>query len=518
MTALIDFYKPQVFAMDSTGNGLPLFQQVQRRMEDYADRMKSERARRAAQSIQGFNFSSKILVDFDETIELDEGLTLDERVREAGIERNVLEYCVDDETQVLTRRGWMSRSSLLPSDQIATLNTTLHEAEWQPLLALHEFDGEREMELIESRSFSSFTTLSHRWWVRRPSSWPKSGTLHTEWRTTDNLVFGTQVPRPVPFREYPQPTMSDDLIEVLAWMYTEGSFHWGRAAWSGASLSQSQTVNAGYCARIRRCLTAVFGTSGPASEGHLWREHTRFMGSKEITHFYLTTAAARTLHPYFANIKEKILDTAFLFELSEEQMDLFIDVSIMADGSIHDGRRQFAQSVPERTDVFALACTLRGFPTSVTSDKRGRYVCSLLERQWTNVVGTPSPLRRRERRVYNGVVWCPETRNGTWLARRKGSVYFTGNSTDVARSYVDEGRLWLPWDIELIDEMRGQTFSYAKATIDRYGRRRVFSSGTYHALDALRMAVLGHRQKTITALLAQKEPETAPVMDVFVSY
>ena len=29
---------------------------------------------------------------------------------------------------------------------------------------------------------------------------------------------------------------------------------------------------------------------------------------------------------------------------------------------------------------------------------------------------------------YTGKVWCPTTPNGTWLARRNGKVYFTGNS------------------------------------------------------------------------------------------
>ena len=37
-----------------------------------------------------------------------------------------------------------------------------------------------------------------------------------------------------------------------------------------------------------------------------------------------------------------------------------------------------------------------------------------------------------ERRyLYTGRVWCPKTKNSTWLARRRGTVYFTGNSDRV---------------------------------------------------------------------------------------
>ena len=95
IVALIDHYSPQAFAMDSTGAGLPLFQQVQRRMQDVADTMGSARARKAAESIKGYNFSSKILVDFDETVELPDRWVLDDKIKEAGIQRNVLEYSTD---------------------------------------------------------------------------------------------------------------------------------------------------------------------------------------------------------------------------------------------------------------------------------------------------------------------------------------------------------------------------------------------------------------------------------------
>lgn len=90
-------------------------------------------------------------------------------------------------------------------------------------------------------------------------------------------------------------------------------------------------------------------------------------------------------------------------------------------------------------------------------------------------------------------------------------------STDVLRTYVDEGRLWLPWDTELIDEMRGQTYSYSKSGMDQYGRKRIFSSGSFHALDAMRMAVLGHKQFQIENYIKTKPPETGPVVDVFVT-
>lgn len=74
-------------------------------------------------------------------------------------------------------------------------------------------------------------------------------------------------------------------------------------------------------------------------------------------------------------------------------------------------------------------------------------------------------------------------------------------STDQLRSLVDQGRLWLPWDKELIGEFQGQTYVVERSTnMDPYGRKR-YSDGSFHALDAARMAALGWKQHTIDAII-----------------
>lgn len=77
----MEFYKPKTFALDSTGVGLPLFQHLQHAYANMLPFMK------------GYNFSSKILVDFDMSVPLDEWTG--DPTKEAQIEKNVLEYAQD---------------------------------------------------------------------------------------------------------------------------------------------------------------------------------------------------------------------------------------------------------------------------------------------------------------------------------------------------------------------------------------------------------------------------------------
>lgn len=80
-------------------------------------------------------------------------------------------------------------------------------------------------------------------------------------------------------------------------------------------------------------------------------------------------------------------------------------------------------------------------------------------------------------------------------------------STDVLRGLVDSKRLVLPFDKMFIGELQGQTWSYSKSAIDAYGRKKIYSAGQYHSLDAARMAALAHQQEAMDAFLASKEDD-----------
>lgn len=84
---LINFYKPKAFAMDKTGLGLPLFQDIQHRAKN------DQAIKSFLDIIKGYNFSEKILVDFDDSIQVDE--FRGDREKEAGLKRLVLEYSTD---------------------------------------------------------------------------------------------------------------------------------------------------------------------------------------------------------------------------------------------------------------------------------------------------------------------------------------------------------------------------------------------------------------------------------------
>lgn len=88
-------------------------------------------------------------------------------------------------------------------------------------------------------------------------------------------------------------------------------------------------------------------------------------------------------------------------------------------------------------------------------------------------------------------------------------------ASDVLRELVDQERLFLPWDRDLLGQFQGQTYTVIRDTMNQYGKKQ-YSVGSFHALDAARMAVLGWKQHAIEEFT--KEEKFEPVTDMFLTF
>lgn len=86
-------------------------------------------------------------------------------------------------------------------------------------------------------------------------------------------------------------------------------------------------------------------------------------------------------------------------------------------------------------------------------------------------------------------------------------------SSDQLRLLVDKHELVLPWDIDLIREFQGQSYTVKRSTTNPYGRKE-FSAGSYHTLDAARMMAAAYRLATVE--LYAGPPPAEVILDSFV--
>jgi len=436
-----------------------------------------------------------------------------------------VKYCLSEDTEILTKRGWLTHDELSSEDEVLTLNRTTGNSEWQTPSAVNVFDVDETDQLlsIESESHSSLSTMNHGWHVRRQTS--ANGRAAYDWvdTTSEHLAVTSNVfiPTSAPHGDVPiVKSYSDEFVELVAWWYTEGylretetsgvfdscvnrddwvkalssrrselglsrrevvqrmgkhvnnanaaSGHMIHMERSGAVLvkdrialasalevapenfekfftprrrpdlgviAQSLGVYPQNVERIRRTLTAMcdgHGMSNGEARGRRgekwWTESDT--NSNGMVYFNISDALVSKIKEVCPG-KEKIVSTEFITKLTAKQLELFIDVSILADGHERkDGRKIITQGVSERLDAIELAVILSG-RTPIRSEGVGMgfkpgplYRLAIKSRNSVAV----AKASREIVSVASGKVWCPTTPNGSWMARRNGKVFFTLNS------------------------------------------------------------------------------------------
>lgn len=359
--------------------------------------------------------------------------------------------CADEATEILTEDGWRRHDQISIGTRVLTLDHESGSAGWEPVLDLFRYEvTDEQMLSIELRHHSSLTTLNHRWpvlrqgYALRPDG--KRGTIRTgrtrEWTNSRDMAAEDQLITAAPIRDTPSaPKYEDAFVELVAWFWTEGTIRKDRARPSVA-LSQSDTVNPQNVARIRTALTKLFGPKSDGSHpGRVigsprWRENVN--STNHVRMFHLSVAASEALIEAAPN---KVVTHDFLRSLTHSQLHLFLDVSMIADG--HRASRTIGQRERARLEAYEFACILAGrTPHSGYSETARMWRLQDLPRQ------TVTP-RKKHRSIvrYTGTVWCPKTPSGSWLARRDGTVYFTGNSLGEFRYAAD-------WEARMLSRVR----------------------------------------------------------------
>ena len=336
-------------------------------------------------------------------------------------------WCTDEETEVYTRdRGWVRHDALSIGNVVLTLNHETGCSEWQPVIDIYRADVVDEpMRHMKGQRHDSLTTLSHRWPVLVPEYREgKQVGLRRDWTISDEFTVRHTLIAGAPHASIPAVAKwSDELVELVAWYWTEGNLNGG--GHGGITIAQSHTANPDRVDRIRGVLTRAFGPAGDQWCERIQANTASYGGPITVFSLRKVVAASITEH---AHGPEKIVTTEFVESLTAAQLELFIDVSCQGDGwHYRSGRLDIWQKNPAALESFERALILSGRACSTRPSGDGVAVAGL-----KSAHQRPAKARNGSKaaviEMYTGVVWCPTTPNRTWFARRNGQVFYTGNS------------------------------------------------------------------------------------------
>ena len=378
------------------------------------------------------------------------------------------EWCVDEETEILTQRGWLRYSDVTVQDQAYSMDPKTGEGCWSRITAVNSWPAEpRRMVLMENPRHSSLTTPDHRWLVQHRTMRTEDRGLNCpdcafvassisgvsnhrrlkhglasglqakdadvwDFFTTSELKSNMRIPLAAQCRDLPKlPVHQDSFVELVAWAWTEGHVHGSRFM----AVYQSHAVNPEFTNRIRQCLQVLYGPPVDriqrADKRPQWREVSYRKG---LTQFSLN----KTISDQLWNVcPQRVVSPEFVCRLTRQQLEIFVQTSLDADGHQESGKYHHAtiqQKNPLQLDAFTMACALLGKATNTTTTAYpGRTTMTTVSVK-NKIFTNPHKARKKsgktriEEVIHFGRIWCPTTTTGTWLARRNGTVYFTGNS------------------------------------------------------------------------------------------
>jgi hypothetical protein len=342
-------------------------------------------------------------------------------------------YCVDAETEALTKRGWLGIDDIDENDIILSYNG--NNLAWSSVKSLYRGDYSGKMHKLTQQGMDSLITPYHKIVT-------ENGLVPVELlkRSDKILMLADAVNDKLEI-------YNDDIVELMAWVITEGCYQFDK---EGKLRSIGIYQNEGPCAdRIRNCIISLnYKYSEKIHKGNNIVFNISRTNSKEL----------------FAIIPNKNEFTDVIMNLSERQRHIFLNTLIDGDGWRTGDNKQhlrYTQKNKTHIDNVQALCAMLGlrshshfidnklsfgkltnyYTLNIFSKKKNKTNASCINfnggfnngRDGLTQLGNGKLSHQNiPTEDYNGRVWCPETEYGCFVARRNDTVYLTGNT------YLDE--------------------------------------------------------------------------------
>lgn len=360
-------------------------------------------------------------------------------------------FCYDDQTEVLTKNGFILFSDLKGDEEFLSVNPETGEGEY--VKAIHYLSIHYKGKMIEriSRDFNLCTSPNH-YHVGRTQYEYKSGKnicLRKESELTEEYSFLTYLPS---WKGIEKKYITFDgnqydmklFCEFLGYYLSEGSYteYKSTKRINISQLKDSREI-------IFNCCKKIFPSVS------LQKERIEiYIKKNQIEFINFFKSLGKSYQKYVPS---------FIKELSPEYIELFLNAFHLGDGTIHKGTifdgyqckplRVFStSSVQLASDIGELLLKIGKRP-SYRNKGRSIYHCKKQNKdylanydQWEiNELSTKYNLRSHMKEIqidYNGQIYDVELKkNHTLIVRRKGKVCVSGNCR-CELIYIPKGYIW----------------------------------------------------------------------------
>ncbi|MFH0951210.1 MAG: ribonucleoside triphosphate reductase [bacterium] len=335
--------------------------------------------------------------------------------------------CLSADTEILTQAGWRKHNQVKVGDIIATFNIEHGHLEYLPVQRMFAKQYKGIMYNLQNRISDQLISPEHRvvrkrfgneGYVLEPIE--KVLELHSPFIVpvgSHGYVAGDQ-------------SLPDNVIKLLAWVIAEGTMDRSNGS-SRLSIYQSAVASPDNYQEIKDICADL--------KLHYTERLQQGLG-QECNVLRFDAVSTKKILSYFGSAKTaqiKQIPSAIL-TLDTEGARLFLETYIKGDG--HEGCKITTTHATIRDGLFQVAANA-GYGATVYTrlpdnkiSKKDRYIIRLIKHVDT-YINTVKKVK------YQGIIWCPNTKNETVIARRHGKIFITGNTpfTNITMDLVASG-------------------------------------------------------------------------------
>lgn len=326
--------------------------------------------------------------------------------------------CVDSDTECLTIDGWKRHDQIGVGDVAAQFDMQTQMLSWGVVESVAHYNvTNQEMVVGATRDMNMLLTPNHRTVVLMRDG-RNGGHQPPQIIEAANLKSGHNIPTAAPWVPCGMSPVNAQWAELIGWYLSEG-YECKQTA--NVEIYQSPTANGDKVDRIRQLLRDIEAEWYEATGARMWRGERR-----ESTAFKIRGYAAMKLRELCPG---KMFPEGFLAWATPE-LQALADGLVLGDGHIRtDDRRTFVQKNIARVDAFQALMIRLGYSATLTGRAGGCKAVYITKHRRRGFRGTNGKhYGALPRTSYSGIVWCPKLPHGTWVARRQGRVFITGNT------------------------------------------------------------------------------------------
>lgn len=321
--------------------------------------------------------------------------------------------CFDEETFILSPRGWLGIDDMRIGDEIYTLNRDTHLLELKEVDFVYRGAG-RPLVSMKCRGFNALVTENHRWWVKNG----REGKFET--KETHQLRSHHVIPCAIPTGFEGHGLMDDWYVELIGWFVREGHYD---VKTRRITISQSLSRYPAHCASIEGAFTK--SKKKWAFSESLYHRGEKCQG---VARQYRTVDQS-LVQAIMGDCPNKTLTVKFVSQLDHKQQELLYEIMIKGDGNRNSNGDRFTAPLSQKETVDSFVALSHALGRRAAYTLEGTKILrvhvqrSKRFKPWTRV----SSLTMKTV-PYSKRIWCPHTPNETVIALRNGTSYISQNT------------------------------------------------------------------------------------------